>query len=101
MNSGQVFRIEIDPAALTQSGVGFRRHTTIDLHRVGEEVAAHLHRRIDESVAGTQQHDNHEDAPRHSETRERRAELVPPCRLPYFSDYISHSLFHYAATAEG
>ena len=80
----QVFRIEVDPAALAQSGIGFRRHTSIDLHRVGEEVAAHLHRRIDETIAGTQQHDNHEDAPRHSEARERRAEFVSPCRLPYF-----------------
>ena len=54
-----------------------------------------LHGGVDESVAGSQQHDNHEDAPRHGKARERRAELVPPSRRPYFCNYIVNILFHF------
>ena len=39
---------------------------------------------VDQTIACAQEHNDHEDTPRHSETRERRAELVPPRRTPYF-----------------
>ena len=63
-----------------------------DLHRVRQPVLILLQVRIDETVAGTQEHDEHEDAPRHGESRERRAELIPPCRLPYFCYDVSHNI---------
>ena len=91
LGGSQVLGVQVDATSLAQSLIGFRGVTPIGLHRVGEPVASLLYVGIDESVACTQQHDNHKNAPRHSKSCQCRAQLVASCRLPYFTNDISHN----------
>ena len=88
----KILGLETDVPTLLQALIRLRGTTAPDLHGVREPVLVLLQVGIDESVTGTQQHDQHEDTPRHSKACERRAELVPPCRLPYFYKNISHMI---------
>ena len=76
--------MQTDVTSLLQSLVGHRRLAAEDHHRTGEEAVVLLYRRIDEAIAGSQEHDEHEDAPRHGEARQRCAQLVASRRLPDF-----------------
>ena len=92
----QVLHVQLYIAPFLQTFIGHRSPTAINLHRVGQEVAVHLHRGIDETVSGSQQHDDHKDAPRHSKSRERSTKFIPSRCLPYFSYYIVHNLYSFA-----
>ena len=59
---------EFDGTTFLQSVVGLRGLTAENLHGVGEEASRVLCQGIDESVAGAEQEDEHEDSPRHSKS---------------------------------
>ena len=73
----KVARVQLNITSLAQSLIGLRGGTSVGFHRVGQPVGTLLHIGIDESVTGTQQHNDHEDAPRHSKACKRRAKLIP------------------------
>ena len=83
IGGGDVTRLQTDAAPLLQTLIGFRGTPSEDHHGVGQEAFRLVQLRVNQSVARTQQYDNHEDAPRHSESCERRAQLVATGRLPY------------------
>ena len=45
---------------------------------------------VEDTVAGAEQHYQHEDAPRHRQSGQDSAELVTPHGLPYLYEQISH-----------
>jgi hypothetical protein len=70
--------------------VRFRSSTAEDGHGVHDETIIVVFHCMDKAIARSQQYDKHEDAPRHSKTGKRGAQLVAPSRTPYFTDDISH-----------
>ena len=79
-----VFLVQTDVAAFLESLIGLRRPSAKDYHRTGEEAARLLQLGIDKSIACSKQHDDHEDAPRHSKSCQRGTQLIATGRLPYF-----------------
>ena len=70
---GHVFIVQLYGPSLLQSVIAFGGESAKHHHRVGEKVVAVARQRIDEAIARAQQEDEHEDAPRHGESRERGA----------------------------
>ena len=82
--------VVIDSAAFLQAVVGLGRAAAAHLHDVGGDALPAAHEGVHQAVAGTQQHNEHEDAPGHRKAREGGAELVAPEAFPYFSEQVSH-----------
>ena len=85
LSHSDISRLESDTATFLQTIIRLRSATSVNLHRVRQPVFVLLHVGINQTIACTQQYDDHEDAPRYSKTRKRRAELVPPGCRPYFN----------------
>ena len=59
-----------------------------DFDTVSREIAKVIHYAIVESVAGSQQNDQHKNSPRNRKAGQEGAELVLPHRAPYLSQVI-------------
>ena len=79
----QVAFLQADVTPLFQPLVGLAGLASEDFHRVAQKASALPQLRIDQSVARSEQHDEHEDAPGHGESRQACAQLVAARRLPY------------------
>ena len=80
-----VFVVEGYAPAFFQTVVSLRRISRAHHHRVVKKPVALYFLGVDESVAGSEQEDNHEDAPRHGKACQRGAQLVAPYGAPYLS----------------
>ena len=87
--------VEGNVASFLQAIVRFRGGSSKHRHRVGEEVAHIVRHAVDKSIARSQQHDNHIDAPRHGKSRERSAQLVAAYRGVDFLNEIEHGFSPY------
>ena len=81
---------EPNGAALLESVVRLGSHAAIDGHRVGREVVAVVHEGIEQAASGSQQHDEHEDAPRYGQAGQAGAQLVAADRFPDFYEQVVH-----------
>ena len=77
--------LQRDATTLFQSLIGFGCLTAEDHDGVGQETAVLLQLGIDESVAGTQQHHEHEDAPGYSKASKCRPQFITLGRTPYLT----------------
>jgi hypothetical protein len=82
LRGSQVFAVQRDGSSLRQSMIGFLGETAKNLHRVRQEACVLFYLRIEQSVTGTEQHQQHEDAPCHGKACERGAQFVATSRLP-------------------
>ena len=90
LRDGDVLVPERYIASFFHALVRFRSCTAEDGHGVHDETIIVVFQCMDKAIACSQQHDKHEDAPRHSKACKRGAQLVAPSRTPYFTDDISH-----------
>ena len=65
--------VQFHAPPLAESVVRLRCDSAVNHHRVGEETVLVAHHGIDETIAGSKQHNEYEYAPRHGESRERSA----------------------------
>ena len=79
-----------DAAALLQAVVRLGGDAGKHVHRIDGEIIGIAHERVEQAVAGAQQHDQHKDAPRHGQTRQAGAHLVAPDGLPDFDEEVAH-----------
>ncbi len=82
--------VETDRAVGTIALVGHRSPAGPEIDRVDGlsfEVAPHA---VQQTLARSQQHDKHEDAPRHGKSREEGAHLVALHRFEYFTQNVEH-----------
>ncbi len=84
LRDGHVACLQANGSPLFQTLVWFRSLTAEHHHRIRQKAVRLLHLRVDEAVACAEQYDEHENAPRHGESCQCRAQLVAAGCLPNF-----------------
>ena len=85
--------VQLDAPSFLQAVVGLGGPAGEDADGVERAVHGVLLEGMDEAVARAQQHDEHEDAPCHGETRQEGAQLVAPQGAVYFLPKVNHIVF--------
>ena len=68
--------VELDVAVFLIAFIWLRGVAAVDDHRVGHAMEHIALLRVEQSIAGAQQHNEHEDAPGYGKARERRSQFV-------------------------
>ena len=86
-----VFHVEPDVAAFLVTSEGLCRPSRIYVHRIGSDIGGRLGEGMNQSVAGAEQHDEHEYSPSYGEARKKGAKFVPLDGTVYFLCKVDHA----------
>ena len=98
----QLFLCQFDVPSFFQPLIWHTGLSRPNLERIHGHVSALLFEGIEQTIARTEQHDEHEDAPCHGKSGKGRAQLVAPDGSVYLLYEVYHGafLFHESVNAE-